>query len=423
MKIIHFAKTFSANGGVGNYLLRLCPALKAAGYETGVIHADSNARAGGGIESFQVPAFDDPGNSVVNAQILDVLEKARPDIVHIHANENLEVEKRILSRWPTVKSIHVYDFCPSGTKFHHASHQVCRRPTGAPCLAHMVFNRCTQSKRPKVIWNFYKNAMANNEINRLYPKLIVATGYVKRQALETGYRDEQVEVIPYFTEYPALSGDESENLILFSGRVVAEKGLELLLRAAALLPRDLNWRLAVDGDGPELTNLKKLAASLKLEEKVQFCGWLNKEKHWEIFRKAAVVAVPSIWPEPFGLVGIEAMSYAKPVVAFAVGGIPEWLKDGETGYLIPPYDHRQMAEKIAFLLRNREAARQMGINGRNFAEETFTQDKHVNRLTEIYKTVLNIHTPCHPERSGGSDLEQKQILRQRAPQDDRKTHA
>ena len=68
---------------------------------------------------------------------------------------------------------------------------------------------------------------------------------------------------------------------------------------------------------------------------VEFAGWLNTEKKLDLLREADLIAVPSLWPEPFGLVGIEAGCYGVPAVGFAVGGIPDWLIPGQTGELAP----------------------------------------------------------------------------------------
>src|SRR5262249_14827019 len=154
-----------------------------------------------------------------------------------------------------------------------------------------------------------------------------ASHYVKQQATASGYPTGQLEVLPCFAEVPELPpADECRPTVLFVGRVVAEKGLDALLRAFALVTRPS--RLAVVGDGLALARAGALAGGLGLGERVEFAGWATGARLARYYREAAVLAVPSLWPEPFGLVGLEAMSYGLPVVAFGVGGIPEWLEDG-----------------------------------------------------------------------------------------------
>ena len=93
-----------------------------------------------------------------------------------------------------------------------------------------------------------------------------------------------------------------------------------------------------------------------------------------------MVVVPSTWPEPFGMVGIEAMAYGKPVIAFDVGGISEWLKDGETGFLVKLRDEVALAETLNLLLGDHSLAIRMGSKGREAVEKRFTPETHVDEL-------------------------------------------
>jgi glycosyltransferase involved in cell wall biosynthesis len=83
------------------------------------------------------------------------------------------------------------------------------------------------------------------------------------------------------------------------------------------------------------------------------------------------------------MVGIEAMSYGKPVLAFDVGGISDWLQHGETGFLLPPRDEGSLAEKMNLLVESPGLAEQMGRIGRKVVEEKFSPDRHLKRLVSI----------------------------------------
>jgi glycosyltransferase involved in cell wall biosynthesis len=394
LRIIQLSKDYSSTGGIATYVLQLCSALEAAGHEVIVIHADPKAAPvpAGVSRQFYVKEFDrftsDGQGGRTASEVIEVLETVDPDLVHIQANNNFMLEAEIRRRFPAIKSLHVYDYCPSGNKFHHALGQTCHHPTGPLCVARMGYKRCLLSKRPSVIWWHYQRCVEANRNNAQYLKLIVASEYVKQQAVATGYRPEQIEVLPYFTELPALSPGESDGrkTVKFVGRVVREKGLDRLLSALRLVRTP--WRLVVDGDGMDLPRVKRLARRLGLEDRVEFVGWADRAAHLNLYRDASVVVVPSMWPEPFGIVGIEAMSYGKPVVAFRVGGIPEWLEDNVTGFLVTPHDVNQMAEKIEFLLEHPDVAREMGMKGRDRVEREFTGQQHVARLLDIYQEVM-----------------------------------
>ncbi len=371
----------------------LCAALESAGHEVIVVHADPVASLPPSAVSLQfyVEGFDQfrAGHNGRRSasRVIEILEAVKPDIVHTQGNNNFLLEEEIRQCFPAVKSLHVYDFCPSGNKFHHALGKVCHHPTGLLCVARMGYKRCVLSKRPSVIWKLYQRCVEANRNNANYLKLIVASEYVKQQATNSGYPASQIEVLPNFTTIPALSpaATDSEKTILFVGRVVREKGLDRLLSALSLVRTP--WRLVVCGDGMDLGRAKRLAHRLGLSGRTEFAGWADRKQHFGYYWQASVVVVPSVWPEPFGLVGIEAMSCGKPVVAFNVGGIPEWLEDGVTGFLVRPYDVEEMAEKISYLLEHPDMAHQMGIRGRTRVEQQFNTENHITRLLEIYREV------------------------------------
>ncbi|MCI0688605.1 MAG: glycosyltransferase family 4 protein [Sporichthyaceae bacterium] len=149
--------------------------------------------------------------------------------------------------------------------------------------------------------------------------------------------------------------------VLFVGRLVPEKGADVLLRAfAAVRSRMPHARLVIVGDGDQALYLRRLARYFGLAREVEFTGWLTGDELVRAYRLAAVVAVPSRY-EPFGLVALEAMSCARPVVASRIGGLAEIIKHETTGLLVPTADHLALAQGLVRLLtddRARDAAGQ-----------------------------------------------------------------
>jgi glycosyltransferase involved in cell wall biosynthesis len=95
-----------------------------------------------------------------------------------------------------------------------------------------------------------------------------------------------------------------------------------------------------------------------------------------------------VWPEPFGAVGLEAMRYGLPVVAFDAGGIAEWLDHGENGFLVPHMDCAQFAARVEHLLRDKPLARRMGAAGRILAREKFNFTRYIDGLEEMFSRVI-----------------------------------
>jgi glycosyltransferase involved in cell wall biosynthesis len=195
-----------------------------------------------------------------------------------------------------------------------------------------------------------------------------------------------VHVVTYPVVRPAHPLDPTtERTVVFTGRVVADKGLDVLLEALAT-SRDSWDRLIVAGGGWDLDRCRRLAGRRRIGSKVEFLGHVDTAEVHQALRRARVVVVPSRWPEPFGLVGPEAMACARAVVASDTGGIPEWLDDGRTGLLVPPGDVEALAAAIASLLDDPERAAEMGLEGWRQVER-FSPESHLQRLVTVYENA------------------------------------
>ena len=122
-------------------------------------------------------------------------------------------------------------------------------------------------------------------------------------------------------------------------------------------------------------------------QRVAFAGWLSPEQLAHELAEASVVAIPSLWPEPFGLVGVEAFAAGRPVVASATGGIEDWLDHGRNGLCVPPGDVEALASALTELLADPARQQAMGEAGRISVSERFTEQRHVTALLEAYETA------------------------------------
>jgi glycosyltransferase involved in cell wall biosynthesis len=164
--------------------------------------------------------------------------------------------------------------------------------------------------------------------------------------------------------------------------VIRGKGVDLLLRSLAKVR--FPFQAAILGDGTHRAYCQRLCHRLGLGDRVKFHGFMAREELKHFYQQASLLAVSSVWPEPFGLVGREAMGHGLPVVAFDAGGIREWLFDGENGFLVPWKDTNRFAERIEQLLRDKELARQLGRRGR----ELVSQQQEVSRQVCPVEQVL-----------------------------------
>jgi glycosyltransferase involved in cell wall biosynthesis len=212
---------------------------------------------------------------------------------------------------------------------------------------------------------------------------------MKDLLVQNGLEAEQLTILPYFFHMPGRTtpvpmGDDCPRL-LFVGRLEKEKGLAFLLRALARLSRP--YRLLVAGEGSRLEEYKALANKLGIAGQVDFLGWLSPEEIKRIYEAVVCLVFPSIWPEPFGMVGIEAFYNSRPVIAFDVGGVSDWLQDGWSGYLVPPQDVAQLAERIDRVLSRPDLASQMGSNGYHFVNDHYGAGKHLEQLLAVFEAA------------------------------------
>ena len=98
--------------------------------------------------------------------------------------------------------------------------------------------------------------------------------------------------------------------------------------------------------------------------------------------------MPSIWVEQFGIVNLEAMNYAKPIIASNIGGLPDLVKEGKNGFLVERFDVQGMAEKIVKLSKDKILAKRMGQNGRKMFRKNWTKEKHIKEIISIYRSVV-----------------------------------
>ena len=165
--------------------------------------------------------------------------------------------------------------------------------------------------------------------------------------------------------------------ILFVGRLVDRKGADDLIRAFSSLAKDFNdVSLEIVGAGPEMERLKALALALGVDTRVRFFGNLTGRALYERYSAADVFAMPSKATstdvEGFGTVYLEAALFGKPSIGTTTGGIPEAIKDGETGLLVPANDVRALTEALRELISDDEKRRLMGANAKKDVLSKFT---------------------------------------------------
>jgi glycosyltransferase involved in cell wall biosynthesis len=220
-------------------------------------------------------------------------------------------------------------------------------------------------------------------------RFLVGSEWMRRELSINGIPEDRIEIVPPIPAAladirPVPPSDAPE--ILFVGQVIRGKGVDLLLRALSGV--SLPWHATVVGTGNHLEACKKLAVELGIEERVRFAGWVSHGELTPFYANAALTVVPSRWPEPFGMVGIEAMARGRPVVGFAVGGIPDWLEDEVTGLLVPEADTGAMAAAIGRLLGDQSLQLRLGEAAVRRVSERYQPSAYLDRLMQVLEEVI-----------------------------------
>jgi L-malate glycosyltransferase len=185
-------------------------------------------------------------------------------------------------------------------------------------------------------------------------------------------------------------GVHGQFVLLVVAHLIAEKGVDVVVRALNELPRHVV--LWVIGEGEELGRLQKLSHELLLTNRIRFLGL---QRNVENYMQAADCFVcPSVWAEAAGLVNLEALGCGLPVVASATGGIPEFVEDGRTGFLYPVGDYKELAERIRRLVDAPELGSEMGMQARMTAVERFSIQRRLSELLTLYSAENGTGSVC-----------------------------
>jgi glycosyltransferase involved in cell wall biosynthesis len=188
--------------------------------------------------------------------------------------------------------------------------------------------------------------------------------------------------------------------LLFVGRLVKRKGVDVLLRAVQQLKDDSRLHVRIVGGGPEKDNLENLAKQLGVANRVTFTGVIDSETIDHFFRECDALVLPAVITETgetegLGVVLLEAMGYGKPVIASAAGGIVDIVTDRETGLLSPPGDATALAATIRTAMDDPALMTDLAERGTRFADEAFGWDKIVADLQGVYKSAVERRTKTH----------------------------
>jgi glycosyltransferase involved in cell wall biosynthesis len=389
---------FADGGGVQSYLDAVVSGLGSRGHDISMLYLDEASSGASSPVVEGLTWFSISRDGAVKA--IEALRAWRPDVCFSHNMRDLDVDHRLLSVAPVIKFMHGYfGTCISGQKmFGLPVAQPCSRTFGAPCLALYFPRRCGQLNAATMVRD-YRWATDQRDLFNRYRAILVASEHMRREYVRNGADEQRVHVNPLFSHRQEGSFENVNgraHSVVFIGRMTTLKGGDLLVRAVADASSRLSSPidLVMVGDGPQRAAWERLAS--RLHVRATFVGWRTGEERWEWLHGASLLAVPSVWPEPFGLVGLEAAALGVPAIAFDVGGISAWLAPGENGHLVPANPPRAsaLADGLVTLFRHPEELCAMRVKASAVARR-MSLDRHLERL----EAILCGHTEGQPADS------------------------
>jgi len=316
-----------------------------------------------------------------------LIDKEKPDIAHLH-NIHHQISPSILhvlkkKNIPMVMTLHDYKMvCPVYMLLSRG--RVCERCKDGRYYWCMI-NRCTKNSYLKSLFNVIEMYLHHKllHIFELVDVFISPSRFLKEKIEEMGFKGKIIH-LPNFLNpdlFEPFYGYK-EKAIYYAGRLSEEKGLRTLIEAV----KGLNVQLKVIGEGPLRMELEKIGG-----KNIYFMGYLPLEELKKVARDCIGMVIPSECYENNPRSVMEAFALGKPVIGARIGGIPELIKDGETGFLFEPGNVEDLREKITKLVSLSSAEiKQMGQRARHFVEENFNPESHYQKLMEIYDEVITL---------------------------------
>jgi len=398
MKLLFVHQKLGEFGGAEANIRLSARELRNRGYDLGLLHLENTGRNEALWDELFGERFCPPGTRST-AFVRSVLQKFKPQVIYLHNVPDVELLEALLgSGVPVIRMVHDHGlYCMRGYKYDYLTRRICTRAFSPfcvfPCLASIARNR--EGGFP-LKWVSYSAKRKEIALNQRCQHLIVYSDYVKKELIRNGFAPEKVEVVVPIRvrNDPALASSfSSRNLILFAGQLIRGKGVDVLLQAMAKVRT--HFECVILGDGSHRRQCERLCRKLGLGQRVRFEGYVLPAELGKFYQEASVFVMGSLWPEPFGMAGPEAMRYGLPVVAFDAGGIREWLSDGENGYLIPWRDTELFAARLDQLLRDKTLARQLGSNGFESVQR-YDSCRQIDHLERIFQNAVRL-TMAHRE--------------------------
>lgn len=404
MRVLLVNKFHWNKGGSEKYYFELGRLLKKYGHEVAYFSMEDEKNIKTGDKEYFVPKFDLNNSSklkaldiILNKENARLMKKAldefKPDIVHLNNFQrqlSASIIKPIKDRnIPIVFTAHdVQAICPAITMMDNEKNvcELCMKGKYINCIK----KSCNKGSKLKSVLGAIEGYYYRN--HKIYIEaidyIITPSKFYRTKFIEDGINEKKIQAIHNsieMTDYNLVTQDDG--YALYFGRLSKEKGILNLINAFEKCDKGT---LYIAGEGPEKENIEKIVTDRNLENRVKLLGFLNKEQMTEIIRKCKFVVVPSIWYEncPYSI--LETLAIGKPVIGANIAGIPELVKNEQSGLTYKYDDVNDLSNKMKLLFDNENLVKQYGENAKKQAQREYSNEKYYEEIISIYYKVLEV---------------------------------
>lgn len=319
-------------------------------------------------------------------QMTKKLKEFQPDVVHVHNTIPL-ISPSVYAACsdagiPVVHTLHNYKLiCPGAYLYRQG--KICEDCVGKTVAYPSVVNGCYRGSSAQTAVT--AAGLTFNHLRKTYQNnidiYITLTQFARHKFIEAGIAAEKIAVKPNFVSSKIQVGEHQGGYALYVGKLVQYKGIETLLKAWHSLNEKIPLKIV--GKGPLEILLKS-----NLPQGVEYLGSAPRDKVIHLMQNASVLIFPSEWYEPFGMVAAEAFATGLPVIGSRIGGIPEIVKEGYSGWNFNPEDAQDLAHTVKLAFSNTAELQRRGVMARQQYEDCYSPDKNYQMLMNIYETAI-----------------------------------
>jgi glycosyltransferase involved in cell wall biosynthesis len=389
MRTLFVHDRFGGLAGPEANILLTAGELRRRGHMVGILHGPGTGRSESQWCEIFSRCFALAKNRGLDS-VQSALWEFGPDLIYLHNVPHAQIMAMLLaSGIPVVRMVHNDDLsCRRRHKYTLLTRRICRRAASrvSACRTFLSRNRKGFFSGK---WTSHFAGRRETHLNQKCDRLIVASHSMRLELVQDRCQPEKIEVLPPLPQRGTTavrSNFGSRNLLVFAGQIIRGKGLDVLLES--LVRVKVPFECVILGDGSHRTYCEQLSRSLGLEDRVSFKGYAPQPDINEYYREASLALLSSVWPEPFGTMGLDGMRHGLPLVAFNAGGVNEWLIDGYNGCLVPWMDKAAFATRVEQLLLDKSRARKLGENALKLVSKRLDFSDYIDRLESIFEEVL-----------------------------------